>query len=160
LFGRLYFLVSRHPDRLGVFGFDGSMYFSKRKPQLGRLVTSQQFWDLGKLDLAGFCMLWGYMFWSQFLTQWYGDLPEETQWLILTNQGVSLEGLGLDCVPDVFYHSIRFALEPRCEEEPNKLRRCLSCTYDRQFGSIDTCSLCQRLVHTISRLVLQKWVFS
>ena len=59
-----------------------AMFLSRKHEQLGRLITSQQLWDLGKLCL-GFSMLWGYMFWSQFLPQWYGNLPEETQWMIL-----------------------------------------------------------------------------
>jgi hypothetical protein len=28
-------------------------------------------------------MVWGYFFFSQFLPIWYGNLPEETQWLII-----------------------------------------------------------------------------
>lgn len=33
--------------------------------------------DLGTL-LFGFCILWAYMLWSQYVVIWYGDLPEET----------------------------------------------------------------------------------
>ena len=36
--------------------------------------------DLGKL-LFGFCILWAYMFWSQYLVIWYGDLAEETEFV-------------------------------------------------------------------------------
>ncbi len=78
-----------------------SMYFSKRHKSLGEVVTSQQFWDLGKLNL-GFCMLWGYMFWSQFLTQWYGNLPEETQWLILRTREFPWKGLAWVVFPMCF----------------------------------------------------------
>lgn len=78
-----------------------TMFFSKNKPQFGQLVTSQQFWDLGKLNL-GFCMLWGYMFWSQFLTQWYGNLPEETQWLILRTREFPWKGLAWVVFPMCF----------------------------------------------------------
>jgi hypothetical protein len=28
--------------------------------------------------MLGFCMLWAYLFWAQYLVIWYGDLPEET----------------------------------------------------------------------------------
>lgn len=59
-----------------------AMFFARKNKQYGELLATQQLWDLGKLTL-GFCMLWGYMFWSQFLTQWYGNLPEETAWLFL-----------------------------------------------------------------------------
>lgn len=78
-----------------------TMFFSKRNPQFGKLITSQQFWDLGKLNL-GFCMLWGYMFWSQFLTQWYGNLPEETQWLILRTREFPWKGLAWIVFPMCF----------------------------------------------------------
>ena len=40
-------------------------------------VGPDQLHDLGKL-LLGFCMLWTYLFWTQYLVIWYGDLPEET----------------------------------------------------------------------------------
>lgn len=57
-------------------------YLRKKYPLLGAQIGSQQYWDMGKLTFA-FCMLWGYFTFAQFLVQWYGNLPEETQWLIL-----------------------------------------------------------------------------
>jgi hypothetical protein len=78
-----------------------TMYFTRKKPVLGEIVTTQQFWDLGKLNF-GFCMLWGYMFWSQFLTQWYGNLPEETQWLILRTREFPWEGIAWVAFPMAF----------------------------------------------------------
>jgi hypothetical protein len=38
--------------------------------------------DMGKLVLA-FCLFTGYLFYAQFLTIWYGNLPEETRYVIL-----------------------------------------------------------------------------
>lgn len=35
--------------------------------------------DLGKL-LFAFSMLWTYMFWSQYIVTWYGNLPHELSW--------------------------------------------------------------------------------
>jgi hypothetical protein len=78
-----------------------TMFFAKRNKGFGELISSQQFWDLGKLNL-GFCMLWGYMFWSQFLTQWYGNLPEETQWLILRTREYPWKGLAWVVFPMCF----------------------------------------------------------
>lgn len=37
--------------------------------------------DLGKL-FFGFGIFWAYLFWSHYLTIWYGNLPEETGWVI------------------------------------------------------------------------------
>jgi hypothetical protein len=69
-----------------------TMFFSKTNKKFGELISTQQTWDLGKLTL-GFCMLWGYMFWSQFLVQWYGNLPEETQWLIVRTREYPWKGV-------------------------------------------------------------------
>jgi hypothetical protein len=43
-------------------------------------IGSQQLHDIGKL-LFGFSILWAYMVWSQYLVIWYGDLPEETEFV-------------------------------------------------------------------------------
>ena len=42
----------------------------------------RHFHDLGKLVLA-FCLFTGYLFYAQFLTIWYGNMPEETRYVIL-----------------------------------------------------------------------------
>jgi Ni/Fe-hydrogenase subunit HybB-like protein len=59
-----------------------TLWHSQRSDAFARTIGFQQLWDLGKLTF-GFCMLWGYFFFSQFLPIWYGNLPEETQWLII-----------------------------------------------------------------------------
>ena len=43
-------------------------------------VGHHQLHDMGKL-LFGFSILWAYMYWSQYLVIWYGDLPEETEFI-------------------------------------------------------------------------------
>jgi hypothetical protein len=45
-------------------------------------VRPRNFHDLGKLVLA-FCLFTGYLFYAQFLTIWYGNVPEETRYVIL-----------------------------------------------------------------------------
>ncbi len=67
-------------------------YHSKRNENYNETIGKQQYWDLGKLTFA-FTMLWGYFFFSQFLTQWYGNLPEETQWLIARTREFPWKGL-------------------------------------------------------------------
>lgn len=59
-----------------------SAFLSSRSPEYDKILTSAHRWDLGKLTF-GFCMLWGYLFFSQYMPQWYGNLPEETQWMIV-----------------------------------------------------------------------------
>ncbi|MGE5838970.1 MAG: hypothetical protein ACM34H_03475 [Deltaproteobacteria bacterium] len=44
-------------------------------------LTSSHFHDLGKLFFA-FCLLWADFFYCQFLVIWYGNLPEETNYVI------------------------------------------------------------------------------
>jgi hypothetical protein len=45
-------------------------------------LLPRHFHDLGKLVLA-FCLFTGYLFYAQFLTIWYGNVPEETRYVIL-----------------------------------------------------------------------------
>jgi hypothetical protein len=58
------------------------VYLAYNNPQFWKILRGQQLHDLGKL-IFGFCMLWGYMFISQYLPIWYGNLPEETHWFLL-----------------------------------------------------------------------------
>ena len=54
--------------------------WSRERLQLTKYVGPHQLHDVGKL-LFGFCILWAYLFWSQYLVIWYGDLPEETEFI-------------------------------------------------------------------------------
>ena len=76
----------------GMYFFTGAFYSSLAflflltllfvKPlDLGNFVGERQFHDLGKL-LLGFCLVTGDFFFSQFLVIWYGNLPEETRFVI------------------------------------------------------------------------------
>ena len=56
--------------------------FWRRHLGLQDLVTPSTFHDLGKLCFA-FTVFWAYLFFSQFLVIWYGNLPEETSFLFL-----------------------------------------------------------------------------
>jgi hypothetical protein len=49
----------------------------RRRLGLQQLIGRQQFHDLGKL-VFGLSVFWTYLMFSQFLVQWYGNLPEET----------------------------------------------------------------------------------
>lgn len=68
-------------------------FFAARNPAFRKVLSTSQLWDLGKLTF-GFCMLWGYTFFGQFLVQWYGNLPEETQWLILRTREFPWKDIG------------------------------------------------------------------
>lgn len=64
-----------------------TIYFSFTHVDYAKTLSRSLLWDLGKLTFA-FCMIWGYFFFSQYLPQWYGNMPEETQWLILRTKGL------------------------------------------------------------------------
>ena len=56
--------------------------FWRRHLGLEDLVTGATFHDLGKLCF-GFTVFWAYLFFSQFLVIWYGNMPEETSFMFL-----------------------------------------------------------------------------
>lgn len=55
---------------------------SRRAEAFRKCLKPRQFHDLGKLTMA-FCLFTGYLFYAQFLTIWYGNLPKETSYVIL-----------------------------------------------------------------------------
>ena len=54
--------------------------WARKRLNLTEYIGPHQLHDIGKL-LFGFCILWAYMFWSQYLVIWYGDLAEETEFI-------------------------------------------------------------------------------
>lgn len=48
---------------------------------LVKSVTTEHFHDLGKF-LFGFTFFWGYIAFSQFMLQWYGNIPDEVGWFM------------------------------------------------------------------------------
>ena len=82
----------------GAYYFTGNVFigiaflvvvtiFSRTRLHLQQYIGDRQLYDLGKL-LFGFCILWAYMLWSQYLVIWYGDLPEETEFIAHRMYGV------------------------------------------------------------------------
>jgi Ni/Fe-hydrogenase subunit HybB-like protein len=57
-------------------------YYVRSGTGSGELLGTGQFHDIGKLML-GFCMFTGGLVWSQYLTIWYGNMPEETAHIIV-----------------------------------------------------------------------------
>ena len=60
--------------------------WARDRLQLDEYIGPHQWHDVGKL-VFGFCILWAYMFWSQYLVIWFGDLPEETELIAHRLQG-------------------------------------------------------------------------
>ncbi len=60
------------------------MWLQKRG-KLG-IITVEHYHDLGKL-LFAFTFFWGYIAFSQYMLQWYANIPEDTQYYVPRQQG-------------------------------------------------------------------------
>jgi hypothetical protein len=58
-----------------------AMITRARRPGLDGYIHTGHLHDLGKLTF-GWCMIWTYLFMSQFLPIWYGNMPEETHYVM------------------------------------------------------------------------------
>ena len=58
----------------------------KRAGKLGPAVNAEHYHDLGK-QLFGYVVFWAYIAFSQYMLIWYANIPEETQWLLLREEG-------------------------------------------------------------------------
>jgi Ni/Fe-hydrogenase subunit HybB-like protein len=78
LFGGYYFVGSFYTALAALGLLSGLLRKTSPLRVVGR---ARHFHDLGKL-IFGFCMMTGYLFYSQFLVIWYGNLPEETRYVV------------------------------------------------------------------------------
>ncbi|MGB7327640.1 MAG: hypothetical protein WBD31_22370 [Rubripirellula sp.] len=62
-------------------------------------VTTEHYHDLGKL-IFGFLLFWMYISYSQYMLIWYGNIPEETEWIYHRQLG----GWGMWTVLLIFFH--------------------------------------------------------
>lgn len=58
----------------------------QRAGYLRRTITREHYHDLGKL-LFAFVVFWAYIAFSQFMLIWYGNIPEETTWILRRTAG-------------------------------------------------------------------------
>lgn len=79
LFGAYYFIGSFYSALAALVLVAGIF---RTRLGLQDFIRPGHFSDLGKL-LLGFCLITGDFFYSQFLVIWYGNLPEETRYVIL-----------------------------------------------------------------------------
>lgn len=102
-----------YANMFGGFNFVGNIYLAlatlslvvtylrSTEPEFNKIVTADDYWDMGKLTF-GFCMLWTYMFFAHFLPQWYGNLPEETAWMMLRTREFPWKGWAWFVLPMCF----------------------------------------------------------
>src|SRR5262249_4784426 len=55
--------------------------FLQSRGLLVKSVTIEHYHDMGKF-MFGFIFFWGYIAFSQFMLQWYGNLTDETEWYL------------------------------------------------------------------------------
>ena len=81
----------------GVYFFSGSVLavFSfiimissalRKRGVLDKVISTEHYHDLGKFCFA-FTIFWAYAGFSQYLIQWYGNMPEETAWYLARWEG-------------------------------------------------------------------------
>ncbi len=80
LYGVLYFMGGAYL----TFAWVGISvpWLRKFHPLFKAKIERRTLHDAGKL-LFGFGIFWAYMFWSHYLPMWYGNIPEETGWVII-----------------------------------------------------------------------------
>lgn len=77
-----------------------------KRPDYGRVITQQQFHDIGNLIFA-FTILWAYMGIGQYIIIWSGNLPEEIEYYLHRSHGAwPWLALGLA----VFHFAVPFLL--------------------------------------------------
>jgi len=98
LFGAYYFMSSFYVALAALVLLS---HLLRRMPGLQGSIHPHHLHDLGKL-LFAFCLFTGYLFYVQFLVIWYGNLPEETKYIILRVRFTPWEPLGWTVLGMIF----------------------------------------------------------
>jgi Polysulphide reductase, NrfD len=98
LFGAYYFMSSFFA---GLAALVFVSHLLRRARGLQEYIHPHHLHDLGKL-LFAFCLFTGYLFYVQFLVIWYGNLPEETKYIILRVRFTPWEPLGWTVLGMIF----------------------------------------------------------
>jgi len=77
------------------------MLFFRSHYGLEDTITTKHLHDLGKLCF-GFTVFWTYLFFSQFIVIWYGNMPEETSFLFLRMMSPEWRGVSIAMLVMVF----------------------------------------------------------
>jgi hypothetical protein len=57
-------------------------YFLQRQGKIPHEITTEHYHDMGKLLFAFGVVFWAYIAYSQYMLQWYANIPETTGWWI------------------------------------------------------------------------------
>ncbi len=114
LFGAYYFMGSFYTALAALYFLAP---FFMRSPGLKGILHPHHLHDLGKLVFA-FCLFTGYLFYAQFLVIWYGNLPEETRYVILRVKLTPWEPLAWVILAMMFIVPFVFLLNRRIKTRP------------------------------------------
>jgi hypothetical protein len=84
------------------------------------VILPRHLHDLGKL-LLGFTLMTGYLFYTQFLVIWYGNIPEEARFLILRFREPPWNGLAWGVLLSAFGLPFLILLSRRLKTSPGGL---------------------------------------
>ncbi len=117
LFGWLYFLHAFYAAlvMITILAVLSSKWFHQEGG-----YTTNQWHDMGRF-VFGFCLLSGGFFWSQFLVIWYGNLPEETSYLIKRFYSQPWEPLMWAYVIFAYLFPLAVFLSKKIKQVPNAL---------------------------------------
>jgi hypothetical protein len=79
LFGAFIFMSTLYT---GLAGISLATIWTRKPLGLEKAISTEQYHSIGKL-LFSFALFWIYSYWSQFLPIWYGNLSEETPYVVL-----------------------------------------------------------------------------
>ena len=114
LFGAYFFMSSFY---LGLAGTVITAALAQKRFGLEKIIGKSQFHDLGKFLLA-FCMVTGDFLWSQYAVIWYGNLPEETGFIILRTKTAPWSPLAWAVLIIGFIGPFLVLLSRRAKENP------------------------------------------
>jgi hypothetical protein len=83
-------------------------------------IEESQWHDMGRF-VFGFCLLSGGFFWSQFLVHWYGNLPEETSFLLKRFYAMPWEPLMWASIIGAYLLPLGVFLSKRVKQVPEAL---------------------------------------
>ena len=98
LLGAYYFMAAW---LMGLMTLALTTIWWRRHLRLETVVTGKTLHDLGKLCF-GFTVFWAYLFFSQFIVIWYGNMPEETSFMMLRIAATPWRPVGILMVCLVF----------------------------------------------------------
>jgi preprotein translocase subunit Sec61beta len=88
--------------------------------RIGHLTTPRHFHDLGKMVFA-LCVFWTYNFFAHLLPIWYGNMPEETWYLILRMYLEPWSGLAKVVISMCFFIPFTVLLSRGIKKTPKSL---------------------------------------